>query len=741
MIGWSLTKDGRTARVVRIGVFAAAVVGGSRASRGADATEIMAAGPIRDQCIAAKSALQKAEDYAGARDATYWTSFRAGQTDVATAYQLSLSASWPTSLATTENTIDASFAAILNSLSKYANQSKTYRTADIRSMLDKQIAKLDADSQTLMGVVPSAYYDATAAAPAPSDSTSTPAPSAPSASTNGLADLVPGTGFTSATAQPAATGSGAGADAKAIARWDVVPYQTFTGKLPVGVVAFHMAGVDRVEFSVNGGAWSAVRSMTQNPVTGIWEYSINVDASTLADGDAEVRAVVYPKAGIARVLGGAHDGTDASLVSGQYSLHVSANAKGTLSSVSKWVSPTGDDTTGDGTSAKPFATIRAAAASLGSTGDGATIYLAAGDYAYPSMSTPAATSARWLTLSAAPGVTADKVRIVSNSGGYGLATKLVHLKGLTVEAAELQDTTAAVFNRVWVEGCVLEGTGPLDATRFFPLGHWTGGIYVTESTIRKVKYPAYGHMLTRNTLIDTIGGDAFREPSGLVANCEVKNIVNLDDTHNDLVQFWDPTPRTGFENIVFYGLKAVQNIDAQALFVQQPGSTIHYDNFAFVNYLAYATIGGQWQNPGTHVLVWNSEFLSPPAALATNKGGLMFCDLDTRPTSVHDVSIRGTVLQRLNALQTGSEPSLTDTSWASDNHYVDVTSWLSLSVGANATTGGSTTTLFVDPANGDFTPLATSPLVSRLQTLLVPADGGLRVRKSPDAVGAVGATQ
>ncbi len=244
-------------------------------------------------------------------------------------------------------------------------------------------------------------------------------------------------------------------------------------------------------------------------------------------------------------------------------------------------------------------------------------------------------------------------------------------------------------------------------------------------------------MLTRNTVIDTIGGDSFREPSGLVANCEVKNLVNRDDTHNDVVQFWDPQPRSGFENIIFYGMKAVQNIDAQALFVQQPGASVHYDNFAFVNYITYATIGAQWQNPGTHLLLWNCDILSPDAALSVNKGGFMFCDLDPRPTSVHDVSVRNCVFQRFNVLQTGAEPSLLDTKWADNNHYVDVASYMALSPGTNATTGGTLASLVTGAVAGDFAPATGSPLLSRCQKLLAPADVTLHARKTPDAIGAV----
>ena len=83
-----------------------------------------------------------------------------------------------------------------------------------------------------------------------------------------------GSGFTGPTLEPGPVGTPGeeGYDAKAISRWDVVPYQVFGGTFEIGVVAFHMIGIDRVEFSVEGGPWQAVNEMALNPRTGIKEY-------------------------------------------------------------------------------------------------------------------------------------------------------------------------------------------------------------------------------------------------------------------------------------------------------------------------------------------------------------------------------------------------------------------------------------------------------------------------------------
>src|SRR5204862_6399973 len=132
--------------------------------------------------------------------------------------------------------------------------------------------------------------------------------------------------------------------------------------------------------------------------------------------------------------------------------------------------------------------------------------------------------------------------------------------------------------------------------------------------------------------------------------------------------------------------------------------TVNFENFAFVNYLAYSIYGGQWQNPGKHVLFWNMEIVSPPDALAVNKGGMMVCDVGARVTSVHDLCVKNSVFQRFNALQTGSEPAASDTTWADGNHFIDSTSYMALTAGTHASGGGTATSPFADAAPGDFTP-------------------------------------
>src|SRR5579862_715287 len=117
--------------------------------------------------------------------------------------------------------------------------------------------------------------------------------------------LKPGTGFTGPTTQPAQIGSGFGSSEKPMARWDMVPYEAVEDDFNVGVVAFHIDGIDRVEFSVDGGKWLAVRESSLNPQTGVVEYFVTLHPADFAnDGEIELRAIVYPKSGVPRVLAG-----------------------------------------------------------------------------------------------------------------------------------------------------------------------------------------------------------------------------------------------------------------------------------------------------------------------------------------------------------------------------------------------------------------------------------------------------
>lgn len=128
-----------------------------------------------------------------------------------------------------------------------------------------------------------------------------------------------------------------GYDATVIGRWDVVPLQDVSAPLKIGVVAFHIAGIHHVGFSLEGGPEVQATQMNYNPDTQVYEYFATFDPSLVgSDRSVEIRAVIYPNVGIARVL---QDSTGRDL--GEKSLRLYANAGGSLlnTGVQKWVDP------------------------------------------------------------------------------------------------------------------------------------------------------------------------------------------------------------------------------------------------------------------------------------------------------------------------------------------------------------------------------------------------------------------
>ncbi|MCH7579567.1 MAG: hypothetical protein IIB22_04935, partial [Chloroflexi bacterium] len=154
------------------------------------------------------------------------------------------------------------------------------------------------------------------------------------------APFIPGgNGWSGPTNEPGPIGNpdDPGYDAKVIAHWDVVPYQTFNGDFEIGVVAFHINGIDRVEFSAEGGSWTPVSEMTLNSRTNVWEYWAVLNAEAFDDGPVEVRAIAYPKdAGEPRLLSYNYEYNGGPQVFG---CQLYANSGGSLPSEVRYVNP------------------------------------------------------------------------------------------------------------------------------------------------------------------------------------------------------------------------------------------------------------------------------------------------------------------------------------------------------------------------------------------------------------------
>lgn len=404
--------------------------------------------------------------------------------------------------------------------------------------------------------------------------------------------LIPGGGFTGPTAEPAAVGSGPGDDALAIARWDTISFRLFSEPVTVGVVAFHREGIDRVEFSANNGAWVAVTEPTPNPETGVVEYWATLEPSA-QDGRVEVRAVVTPNRGIPRVLQGEFlrryvdsGGIQRSAVQDAYSLVLYSNKNGTLPSGIRYVSPQGNDDTGDGTRGNPFASIGRAFRSLrysDATGTdklaGGTVFLESGTHTYffpgfqAHQSDESNPEKPYVSVAAAPGV--DPESVVIGRGYRGAYASNLRLKNLTVDIGACkgsQESCQPLSGKSGVlalENVKVIGMGT-------NIGHLTmpgwSGIFVGESTIENTQVALNTVELARNVMIRDAGEDSFKFVNTIV-NCTVRRITNASEGyHPDVWQYFGDH----MSNLIMYGVDA-QDVVAQGIGAPQ------CDNCAFVN--------------------------------------------------------------------------------------------------------------------------------------------------------------
>jgi hypothetical protein len=395
--------------------------------------------------------------------------------------------------------------------------------------------------------------------------------------------ITPGAGFVGATAQPENIGSplSGGYDENAIARWDVVPYQTFDTTINVGVVAFHMNDIEKVSFSVNGGTWTDVTSTTRNPETDVVEYWTTLDASDFADGLIEVRAIAYPVAGVPRVLQG--DISSTTQATGNFSMWLYANSGGSYDTSYLYVSPSlGNDTTGDGSQGNPYATLYHA---LDVIGNGQTIRLLdEGTYVVPSVVGGPRYAfpynyANWTTVESDPSLNPYNVIITGGDSRWKINRIRLHNVSFDV-------TNGPVYiDPDWF--------GWADHVRFFDSATWShpnsgfmryayvAGIYATDSSGSHSQYGFTGYAIVRNSMLDHISNDDYTN-SKVVINCSIDTQeVIIPETHNDVNQYWGSATSSPVQNIVVYGERGINLSDTQDIFLDRIDST--FRDMAFIN--------------------------------------------------------------------------------------------------------------------------------------------------------------
>jgi hypothetical protein len=363
--------------------------------------------------------------------------------------------------------------------------------------------------------------------------------------------LAPGAGFVGSTPQPPAVGDpGAfGYGAKAIARWDVVPHQTVTDTLNVGVVAFHINGIDRVEFSLNGGTWTAIAKSSLNVETNVHEYWVTVDANTFAQAaPVDIRAIAHPTVGVPRVLE-------------EVRLYADPGGIVSASNPVRYVSPTGDDGNDGLTPQTAKKDMALAIDSMAVPGEGrvvpagASVYLLPGVHtwkhpAFPQNLTSQAEGS-WLNIQAAPGYARGDVTVrtdvAADGHPYMLSLTRVHWRHVTFDRG-LMPYMHTAGAQVWHDHVKVDGQDRFAPTTSFAHGEATGGRWVTDSVLTNLSDGAQGTTLMRNVEIsNTVTGGPWMAP--FVVNTTITNVdPGATGAHPDL---W----RTmgSMENVILYG--------------------------------------------------------------------------------------------------------------------------------------------------------------------------------------------
>lgn len=461
--------------------------------------------------------------------------------------------------------------------------------------------------------------------------------------TNDLAEI--GNGFAAETAQPTTAGVPGqfGYDAKAIARWTAVPRSEFTDEFTVGVAAFHVTGIHRVAFSVNGGAWKSIFQDRLNPSNNVKEYYIRIDPSSRADGELEIRAIAYPNVGVPRVLqgnlvnNGPSQPNQLAYRDGNHGMIVITNAQQTLPSISAFISPTGDDLKGSGTAENPFLTMGRALKRFKDVQgkcDGATIYLLEGLHQITrgSYSNSVCQShQRYVTIRPAPGLSREQVKVYGSPAG-GLGAAFLKVEDVTfysdpskTSAAFRAGSYTSYFwgNRVHAFYEAYNADGSLAEPAHggsFANGNGTSGsfsgVYITNSSSLNTR----GNVRSAQMVINysTVRpGDTPVPGWGLTINFSIAEPIRIGSDHFDGWHFFgtegSPAVR---ENAIWSGIFA-RNFPKQAMMYEyfNPGTTT-LNGVAIVNIdmeqNTDSVAGSWWEMNTDHLYIENVRLPDQP---------------------------------------------------------------------------------------------------------------------------------
>ena len=516
--------------------------------------------------------------------------------------------------------------------------------------------------------------------------------------------LVEGPGWSGSTPQPPGYGSGPASGFKAIAKFDCVPWQEFTGLFPIGVVAFHHRGIDRVEFSANGGPWVSVQTPTLNPRTGVVEYWVNLDSGapgSASNREIEVRAVVYPVAGVPRVI-----------VHGVQ--HARPNGP---SGVTRYASPSGSDSSGNGTLGNPYRTIAKAASAVAQAQGGnvnhGVVKLLAGSYDWtPNGFGTQNNYGGWLTVQPADGVPRADVVIADGVNG-GIRVKCVRAKNLTIRD-QLYSTGDG--SRLWLDECENFDNSPQTPMNV----GWSVGMDKTFWTNGIVRNARWGPMVgfCRGMTIRNIGEDVFSGANPVI-NCSVDNVDRGSQTswHPDLFKH-----HGNYENVIYYGVHAT-DVRAQGLFWKWSNGQPYRSNYAIINVLieGLGAYKSQVDIPFEHMVMRGSTIMQTFVWRSVGQGHHCF-----EGNLFKQMSVSNSTNSQYGS---GTVSNVQSNGTFDHNHYINTSN--AVTIGSNLTTGSIN---FVNEAGDDYRPLPGQGLARA--PLFVPCDVEGVNRTPPMTVGA-----
>lgn len=349
----------------------------------------------------------------------------------------------------------------------------------------------------------------------------------------------------------------------AIARWNVVPKQSFKESIEIGVIAFHHEGIQKVQFSANGGSWVDVDKITRNRRTKTSEYCVLLKVQESKEEKLVIRARVLPIKGQTRNL--------PELIlfhqKGQQKIHhVYVSHRGT------------DDA--EGSFQKPFKTLRKGLKKV--QRGGKVILLDGGQYILNEKGVGNKPGEKWITIETARHLRSKDVIIRTKERGLlRPGVNYLKWKGVAFDFHHIDQYYPESGSYVWFDQCLFYNSFGWDAkySRVMPnvrLSKLLGGSYATKCEAKNILYGLAHFTMVRNCHLENISGDAFTNTE-FVVNCTLKNINgSVSSFHSDLFQYFGD-----FDNTIVYGIRADRVIKTQNFFLDHYKSS--FKNMAFVN--------------------------------------------------------------------------------------------------------------------------------------------------------------